>query len=141
MTWGHILLAVLGGLALLWLGLVAALWWASRKQVDKVTLKDALRLVPDVVRLLRRLVADPTVPRGVRIWLGALLAYLLSPIDLIPDFIPFLGYADDALIVAVVLRFATRHAGVAALERHWPGTPQGLRALRMLAGIPDTPSD
>lgn len=91
--------------------------------------------MPDVIRLLRRLVADPTVPRGVRIWLTALLVYLLIPIDLIPDFIPVVGYADDAIIVAIVLRYATKHAGADALERNWRGTSQGLRALRILAGL------
>jgi uncharacterized membrane protein YkvA (DUF1232 family) len=135
MTWWEVLLSVLGGLVLLWLALVLILWQAARKQPDKTSLRDALRLIPDVVRLLRRLAADPTVPRAVRIWLVVLLVYLLSPIDLVPDFIPVLGYADDAIIVAIVLRFATRHAGPEALERHWPGTPQGLQALRTLAGL------
>lgn len=135
MTWWEVLLSVLGGLVLLWLALVLILWQAARKQPDKTSLRDAMRLIPDVVRLLRRLAADPTVPRAVRIWLVVLLVYLLSPIDLVPDFIPVLGYADDAIIVAIVLRFATRHAGPEALERHWPGTPQGLQALRTLAGL------
>jgi uncharacterized membrane protein YkvA (DUF1232 family) len=135
MTWWQIVLSILGGVVLLWLILVAALLWYARKQPNKTTLRDALRLVPDVIRLLRRLVADPTVPRAVRIWLTLLLIYLLIPIDLVPDFIPVLGYADDAIIVAVVLRFATKHAGADALERHWPGTPQGLQALRSVAGI------
>ena len=133
--WWQVLLSVAGGLVLLWLALVGCLLWASRNQPDKTRLRDALRLVPDVIRLLRRLVADPTVPRGVRIWLTALLVYLLIPIDLIPDFIPVLGYADDAIIVAIVLRYATKHAGADALERNWPGTPQGLQALRTLAGL------
>jgi uncharacterized membrane protein YkvA (DUF1232 family) len=135
MSWWEIALSILGGLLLLWLALVVVLWWAARKQPDRTKLVDALRLVPDVVRLLRRLAADRTVPRAVRIWLVVLLAYLLSPIDLIPDFIPVLGYLDDAIIVAVVLRFATRHAGASALDKHWPGTPQGLQALRTLAGL------
>lgn len=135
MTWWEVLLSVLGGLVLLWLALVLILWQAARKQPDKTSLRDAMRLIPDVVRLLRRLAADPTVPRAVRIWLVVLLVYLLSPIDPVPDFIPVLGYADDAIIVAIVLRFATRHAGPEALERHWPGTPQGLQALRTLAGL------
>ncbi|WP_437184143.1 YkvA family protein [Subtercola boreus] len=71
----------------------------------------------------------------MRIWLDVLLVYLLLPIDLIPDFIPVVGYADDAIIVALLLRFATRHAGAAALDRHWPGTPQGLQALRSITGL------
>jgi uncharacterized membrane protein YkvA (DUF1232 family) len=125
-----------GGLLLLWLVLIVALAWVSREQSEKVKLIDALRLGPDVMRLTRRLAADPTVPRAVRIWLVVLCVYLLMPIDLVPDFIPVIGYADDAIIVAIVLRFATRHAGAAALDRHWPGTPQGLQALRSIVGLP-----
>lgn len=131
----QILLSLGGGLILIWLIPVVVLWWTARKLPVKTTLGDALRLLPDVVRLLRRLVADPTVPRAVRVWLVILLLYLLCPIDLIPDFIPVLGYADDAIVVAVVLRFTTKHAGSTALEKHWPGTPQGLQALRTLAGL------
>lgn len=137
--WWQILIGVLGGLLLLWLVLLILLWAAARGQPDKTTLRDALRLVPDVIRLVRRLAADRSVPRAVRIWLFVLLIYLLSPIDLIPDFIPVLGYADDAIVVAVILRFATRHAGAAALDRHWPGTQQGLRALRTFAGLGNGP--
>ena len=74
---------------------------------------DMLRLLPDTVVLLRRLAADPDLPRGVRIRLVLLLVYLILPIDLIPDFIPVLGYADDAIIVAIALRSVTRRA--------WPG--------------------
>jgi uncharacterized membrane protein YkvA (DUF1232 family) len=136
MQWWQIIVGVVGGLVLVWLLLVAALAWASRGQSERIGLVDALRLAPDVVRLTRRLAADPQVPRGVRVWLVVLLVYLISPIDLVPDFIPVIGYADDAIIVALVLRFATRHAGAAALDRHWPGTPQGLAALRTVVGIP-----
>ena len=64
-----------------------------------------------------------------------LLAYLISPIDLIPDFIPVLGYADDAIIVAIALRSITRRAGPEVLEQHWPGSPEGLDTLLMLAGL------
>jgi uncharacterized membrane protein YkvA (DUF1232 family) len=136
MEWWQVLIGVLGGLVLLWLALIGALAWVSRGQAEKIKLVDALRLGPDVVRLTRRLAADPTVPRGVRVWLVVLLGYLLLPIDLVPDFIPVIGYADDAIVVALVLRFATRHAGPDALERHWPGTPQGLQALRVLTDRP-----
>jgi uncharacterized membrane protein YkvA (DUF1232 family) len=137
--WWHVALGVVSGLVLLWLVLVGLLLVASRNSPDRTRLRDALRLVPDVIRLLRRLVADPAVPRGTRIWLVALLVYLLFPIDLVPDFIPVLGYADDAIVVAIALRYATRHAGAEALDRHWPGTPQGLRALRALAGLSEQP--
>jgi len=72
---------------------------------------------------------------GVRIWLGVLLVYLVSPIDLIPDFIPVLGYADDALVVAIALRFAVQRAGRDSVDSHWPGTPEGLAAILRLAGL------
>jgi hypothetical protein len=55
--------------------------------------------------------------------------------DVVPDFIRVIGYADDVIVVGLVLRFATRHAGAAALDRHWPGTPQGLNALRALVSL------
>jgi uncharacterized membrane protein YkvA (DUF1232 family) len=127
---------VVVGLLLLWLALVAVLWRAQQANPDQASLREALRLLPDLVRLLRRLAADPAVPRGVRVRLVLLLAYLLMPFDLIPDFIPVIGYADDAIIVAVALRSVTRRAGPAALERHWTGTPNGLAILRRLAGLP-----
>lgn len=97
---------------------------------------DLLRLAPDVVRLLKRLASDRAVPIGARIWLGVLMVYLISPIDLIPDFIPALGYADDALVVAIALRFATRRAGSDVITKHWPGTLDGLVAVLRLAGLP-----
>lgn len=89
-----------------------------------------------MLRLLRRLAADPAVPRGVRVRLVLLLGYLLSPIDLVPDFLPVIGYADDVLVVALVLRSVTRRAGADALQRHWPGSPEGLRVVEQLAGLP-----
>jgi uncharacterized membrane protein YkvA (DUF1232 family) len=110
------------------------MWFAKP---DDVGLRDAMRLLPDLLRLLKRLSTDPTLPRGVRLRLALLLAYLALPIDLIPDFIPVLGYADDAVIVALVLRSVVRRAGTAALTRHWPGTPEGLAAVCRLCRLPE----
>jgi uncharacterized membrane protein YkvA (DUF1232 family) len=95
-----------------------------------------VRLLPDVVRLLKRLAADRSTPRAVRIALVLLFVYLASPIDLVPDFIPVLGYADDAVVVVLVLRYVTRKAGAQALDRNWPGTPEGLAAVRTLCRLP-----
>jgi uncharacterized membrane protein YkvA (DUF1232 family) len=88
-----------------------------------------------VFRLVRRLAADNTLPRGVRIRLGLLLAYVAFPIDLIPDFIPVLGYADDAIVVTVVLRSVVRRAGLDAVRAHWPGTDDGFAAVVRLTGV------
>jgi uncharacterized membrane protein YkvA (DUF1232 family) len=124
--------AVVGGVLLLWLVLLALLW---RRRPDELTARDALRLLPDVVRLVRRLAADRSLPRAVRTRLWLLLAYLLSPIDLVPDFLPVIGYADDVVVVAWALRSVVRRAGSAALERHWPGQPAGLAVVSRLAGV------
>lgn len=132
MMWWQTVVGVACGLLLLWVVLLVLLW---RAKPDDTTLREALRLLPDLVRLLRRLAADRTLPRGVHVRLVLLLAYLVMPIDLVPDFIPVLGYADDAVIVALALRSVARRAGAEALERHWPGTPEGLHALRRLAGL------
>jgi uncharacterized membrane protein YkvA (DUF1232 family) len=130
--WWTIPLGIVGGLVLVWAVLVGVLWRVKPGDYD---LKDAVRLLPDLVRLIKRLAADPATPRGVRIRLALLLGYLALPFDLIPDFIPVLGYADDAVIVALVLRSATRRAGPDALAKHWPGTPEGLAALNRLCRL------
>ncbi|WJX99421.1 YkvA family protein [Curtobacterium sp. 458] len=135
MTALEVVASAVGGLLLAWLVVVAALWVEQRRHADRSSLRELLRLAPDVVRLLRRLVVDRTVRVSVRAWLVVLLAYLLSPIDLVPDFVPVLGWLDDALIVVIALRFVVRSAGADALVRHWPGSPGGLRALRRVAGV------
>lgn len=63
-----------------------------------------------------------------------LLVYLASPIDLIPDFIPVIGYADDAIVSYIVLRSVVRTAGPDVITQHWPGSPEGLAAVRRLLG-------
>lgn len=125
-------LAVAGGLLVVWLVSVATLYVVARRQGDPASLREALRLLPDVLRLLRRLTADATLPRGVRWRIGLTLGYLAMPLDLVPDFLPVVGYADDVIIVALALRAVVRAAGPEALERHWPGTPAGLDAVRRL---------
>jgi uncharacterized membrane protein YkvA (DUF1232 family) len=132
-SWWSVAASVAGGVLLLWIALIAALWLV---RPDELRIRDTLRLLPDLVRLLHRLAGDRTLPRGVRIRLWLLLAYLALPFDLVPDFIPVIGYADDAVIVALALRSVTRRAGPAALDRHWPGTPDGLAAVRRLVGLP-----
>src|SRR6266705_3198048 len=73
--------------------------------------------------------------REVRVRLWLLFAYLAIPIDLIPDFLPVIGYADDAVIVAVVLRSVVRRAGGEAIGKHWPGSEDGLAPLWRVARL------
>jgi uncharacterized membrane protein YkvA (DUF1232 family) len=135
--WLDLLLGVVAGLLLAWVALIVALVIVRPRGG---LLREALRLLPDLLRLLRRLAADRSLPRRVRVGLGLLLAYLALPVDLVPDFIPVLGYADDAIIVAAVLRWAVRQAGVEAIQRQWPGTDDGFAVLCRLTGLtlPDT---
>ncbi|SFK49487.1 YkvA family protein [Geodermatophilus ruber] len=140
MEWWSTLAAVVGGLLLLWVILLALLW---RARPSELTVREALRLLPDLVRLIQRLAGDRTLSRGVRLRLWLLLAYLLSPIDLVPDVVPVLGYADDVVVVALALRSVVRAAGVAAVQRAWPGGAAGLAVIWRLAGLPEadaTPS-
>lgn len=131
--WADLLIAVGAGAAVVWLVLVVLLLVAGRRRPG---LTDAMRLLPDVLRLVGRLARDRTLPRGVRARLWLLLGYLTLPFDVIPDFFPVIGYADDAILIALVLRSVVRRAGPAALETHWPGTPQGLALISWLAGRP-----
>jgi uncharacterized membrane protein YkvA (DUF1232 family) len=123
---------VLIGLTLTYLALLAALL-AARPKGN--LLGEALRLLPDLLRLQRRLAGDSTVPRAARVRLWLLLAYLALPFDVVPDFIPVLGYADDAIIASLVLRSVMRRAGAPVVRRHWPGTDDGLAALARLTGL------
>jgi uncharacterized membrane protein YkvA (DUF1232 family) len=130
--WWDLLIGVAAALLVAWLVLVVALVVVRPRGG---LLSEALRILPDVLRLVRRLAADKSLPRGVRVRLGLLLVYLASPVDLIPDFIPVLGYADDAIIVIAVLRGVVRRAGLGAVRAHWPGTDDGFAALARLAGL------
>jgi len=127
-----LVLTIALGLALTYVVLLAALL-VTRPRGN--LLGEALRLLPDLLRLLRRLAGDARVPRAARVRLWLLLGYLAIPIDLVPDFVPVLGYADDAIIVSLVLRSVVRHAGAPVVRRHWPGTDDGLAALGCLTGL------
>ncbi len=135
MGWLELVLSSGAGLLLLWAALLLLLW---RARPPDLTVREALRLLPDLVRLVRRLAADRSLPRGVRVRLWLLLGYLLSPIDLVPDVIPVLGYADDVVVVALALRSVVRRAGSEALTRHWPGEPPGLAVVLRLARLGDS---
>jgi uncharacterized membrane protein YkvA (DUF1232 family)/membrane-associated phospholipid phosphatase len=125
-------LGVVAGILLLWLALVAVLL-AVRPRGSAV--REAVRLLPDLLRLVARLAADRSLPTGVRLKLGLLTGYLAMPVDLVPDFVPVLGYADDAIAVAWTLRSVTRQVGLPAVRRHWPGTDTGFAALTRLCGL------
>lgn len=135
MAWLEVLLAALGGLLLVYVVLLGLLWRHALRNPDAVGLGEALRLLPDLLRFLSRLVADRDLTWWPRCTLVLLLAYLASPIDLVPDFIPVVGYADDVLAVALVLRYVVRRSGREALLRNWQGSGAGRRIIEQLAGL------
>jgi uncharacterized membrane protein YkvA (DUF1232 family) len=89
--------------------------------------------VPDCAVLFNRLLGDPHVPRRAKAALALVIPYLVSPIDLIPDFIPVIGQLDDALLVVVVFGYVARKAGRDVIAEHWPGSEAGLRVILALA--------
>lgn len=131
MLW-RVLIGIGIGLVVAWVALVVVLFLVRPKGS---LVKEAVRVLPDTIRLLRRLATDRDLPLGVRLRLWLLFVYLALPIDLIPDFIPIVGYADDAIIVAATLRSVVKRAGPDAVRRHWPGTDDGLASLWRLARL------
>ena len=80
-------------------------------------------LIPNLVLLFKGLLQDPRVSRRNKAWLWFAVAWLVSPIDLIPEFIPFLGPLDDAVVAALVLRHVLRTTDRSVLTVHWRGDP------------------
>jgi uncharacterized membrane protein YkvA (DUF1232 family) len=128
-----IAVGVIAAVAVLWVILLVC--WAILRP-DGATLRDSARIVPDTIRLIDRLRRDHSLDRGSRARLLLLLGYLALPIDVVPDVIPVLGYADDAIVIAVVVRSVIRRAGPDVVRRHWPGTADGLDTLARLCGVP-----
>lgn len=119
-------LAVLVGL---YLAFVFALLAAGRGSDARAV----AGFIPDCLVLFRRLLADPRVPRARKLAVVVMIGYLALPVDLIPDFIPVAGQLDDAILVAVVLRFVLGGGGPRLISEHWPGPPRGAAVLRRLA--------
>ena len=96
-------------------------------------LKDLAGFLPACMTFLRRLRGDPRVPASAKVALAVAALWVLSPIDLIPEFLPVIGPLDDILVVALALRYAGRRVPRAVLLEAWPGDP---RLLLRLLGIP-----
>jgi uncharacterized membrane protein YkvA (DUF1232 family) len=96
--------------------------------------QELLWLVPRLAQLILRLVRDPRVSGRTKSVLAAVVVYLVSPIDLVPDFIPLLGYFEDVLLVAIVLDGLLNYVDRAALLDHWPGDARSLDRVCRIAG-------
>jgi uncharacterized membrane protein YkvA (DUF1232 family) len=125
------LVAIVTGLAVLWAGLLVIFWVLRPKDLS---VREALGVIPDVVRLLRSIVGDRSAPLDVRLVLVGLLGWILSPVDLIPEFIPVLGPIDDVVVAIVAMRYVRRRIGVDDLRRRWSGTEAGFALLLRVIG-------
>jgi len=128
---------VAAGIALAVYALFVALLVLIGRQTEARALAG---FIPDCVILLRRLLGDERVPRKRKVVLVALVAYLLMPFDLVPDFIPVAGQLDDLIIAAVALRYVMRSGGPRLLEEHWPGPAASLNAVMRVAYGRSTPT-
>jgi uncharacterized membrane protein YkvA (DUF1232 family) len=90
-----------------------------------------IRQFPSYLRLLVGLIGDRRVSRIDRLFVVAALAYIVSPLDVIPDLIPFLGQVDDVFLLLTALERLVERAGPQVLRDHWRGTPADLEALDM----------
>ena len=100
-------------------------------------LRDAAAVLPACVTTARRLWRDPRVPRRARLAVGFAALWVLSPIDLIPEFLPVIGPLDDVVVVALLLRYAARSTPMDALIEAWPEDPDLLmRLLRRGRQVP-----
>jgi uncharacterized membrane protein YkvA (DUF1232 family) len=126
-----LVVAIVAGLVAAWALFILILWVVRPRHVG---LGELVRLVPDVLRLVRDLLADGTTPLPVRLALAGLLVWLISPIDLIPEFIPVLGPIDDVVVAVLVLRYVGRRLGHEELRRRWRGTADGFALLTGVLG-------
>jgi len=127
-----VVLAVVISLLILWVVFIVALAiWRP-----KVGVSEAARILPDLLRMLGAIAQDGSMPFTVRLRIWLLLFYLAIPFDLVPDVIPVIGYADDAILTVWAIRSVVRRSGQNSLERHWPGSGDGLAVVRRLAGLP-----
>jgi uncharacterized membrane protein YkvA (DUF1232 family) len=95
--------------------------------------KDLLLALPRLARMLVSLAADREVPTAAKVVLAAMAVYLVSPIDLIPDFIPWVGYLDDLILAAVVVDGALNFIDRPLVLRYWPGSPASLERVAAVA--------
>jgi uncharacterized membrane protein YkvA (DUF1232 family) len=115
----------------LWVALLVIFWFLRPKDIP---IREIATVIPDAVRLIRSLITDSSAPLDVRLVLVALLAWIVSPIDLIPEFIPLLGPLDDVIVAVVAMRYVRRRVGIDDLRKRWVGSPEGFALLLRIVG-------
>jgi len=120
----RLLLIAVGVVVLSWLTLIVL-----ARRLPPGTAKDLATVLPACATTVRRLRRDPRVPRRAKIAVIFAGLWVLSPIDLIPEFIPVIGPLDDVIVVALALRYAARQVPREVLFEAWPAEPRILERL------------
>lgn len=97
--------------------------------------RDAVLMLPNLVKLVGRLLRDPRVPRRSKVALGLAAAYVASPIDLVPEFIPVIGWADDVIFILLAIDSLVERAGPEVVQEHWDGPGDLLALIREVLGV------
>jgi uncharacterized membrane protein YkvA (DUF1232 family) len=124
--------------ALIGLGCLLVSWAALvvlAARLPPGLLKDAVGFLPACVTMIRRLRNDPRVPRRAKLAVLIAMVWVISPIDLIPEFLPVIGPLDDVVVVVLALRYAARCVPRAVLFEAWPVDPRLLERLLGSAGL------
>lgn len=121
------------GIAALLLAVAWTLLTILARRLPEGTAKELARFLPACVTAMRRLRRSPQVPRRARVAIAVAAVWVLSPIDLIPEFLPVIGQLDDVVVVALALRYVARRTPRGVLLEAWPGDT---RLLERLIGAP-----
>jgi uncharacterized membrane protein YkvA (DUF1232 family) len=114
-----------------WVTVIVVLVAAGRR----IAARELAALIPNLLGLFKGLFTDPRVPAGSKLLLGLAIAWIISPVDLVPEFLPLLGPLDDAVVAALVLRHLVRVSGPDVVREHWRGDPRTLETILRLARI------
>jgi uncharacterized membrane protein YkvA (DUF1232 family) len=125
------LLVALGIGVAVWLVAIIALVAVGRRSAAR----ELATVIPNLLVLFRGLLRDPSVSRGSKFWLWFAIVWLVSPIDLIPEFIPVIGPLDDAIVAALVLRHVLKKTDASVLAEHWRGDPDTLAKILRIANV------
>ena len=122
--WLRVVLVAMAVLVFTWLLMIVL-----AKRLPPGAAKDLATVLPACVTTCRRLRKDPRVPRRAKVAVAIAGVWVLSPIDLIPEFLPVIGPLDDVLVVALAFRYAARRIPREAIYEAWPAEPRLLDRL------------
>lgn len=113
--------------------------WAKKQPKAVGAAIGLVLLAPDLFLLLARLAVDPEVPAGYKVKLVAVIAYFVSPFDLIPEaFVGPIGYADDVVLIALTLNDLLNQIDQSIVLKHWEGDGDLLKVVQHVLRIAES---